>query len=137
MLHHGGTILVADDDADIRKLVVWALRVDGFNVIEAHDGYETVYQLGMFDGRHRRLDLLVTDVNMPGPSGLCILQYIRSRGLATPTIIVTALEAASARARRLGADVVLSKPFDIEDLRTVATSLVRESSAVRTKRSPP
>lgn len=115
------TVLVADDDEDLRSLVVETLRADGYRVIEAHDGAELLDQLraGLTDsGTHP--DVVVTDVLMPKLSGLGVLDALRRAQWNVPVILMTVMGDGSVQtlARRLGAVGVLRKPLDIDDLRT-------------------
>jgi len=115
------TVLVADDDEDLRSLVVETLRADGYRVIEAHDGAELLDHLraGLSDSRTHP-DVVVTDVLMPKLSGLGVLDALRRAQWNVPVILMTVMGDGSVHtlARRLGAVCVLRKPLDIDDLRT-------------------
>jgi CheY-like chemotaxis protein len=115
------TVLVADDDEDLRSLVVETLRSDGYRVIEAHDGAELLDHLraGLADSRTHP-DVVVTDVLMPKLSGLGVLDALRRAQWNVPVILMTVMGDGSVHtlARRLGAVCVLRKPLDIDDLRT-------------------
>ncbi|HEY5242340.1 MAG TPA: response regulator [Polyangiaceae bacterium] len=114
------TVLVADDDEDLRALVCETLRADGYHVIEAHDGAELLEQLrGGLDGTVERPDVVVTDVLMPKLSGLGVLDALRRAQWNVPVILMTVMGDGSVHtlARRLGAVSVLRKPLDIEVLR--------------------
>jgi CheY-like chemotaxis protein len=115
------TVLVADDDEDIRSLVAEALRADGYRVIEARDGAELLEHLrGALDESGARPDVVVTDVLMPKLSGLGVLDALRRAQWNVPVILMTVLGDGSVHtlARRLGAVGVLKKPLDLDDLRT-------------------
>ncbi|HEY3820816.1 MAG TPA: response regulator [Polyangiaceae bacterium] len=117
---HERTVLVADDDEDLRALVCATLRADGYRVIEAHDGAELLEQLrGGLDGSSERPDVVVTDVLMPKLSGLGVLDALRRAQWNVPVILMTVMGDGSVHtlARRLGAVSVLRKPLDIENLR--------------------
>lgn len=115
-------ILIADDDDDMRALMVNTLRSDGYSVVEARDGAELLETLrdALEDGRLRP-DILITDIKMPRLSGLGVLQALRRARVRMPVILVTAFgdESMHVVAKRLGAVGVLQKPFDVDDLRTV------------------
>jgi DNA-binding response OmpR family regulator len=126
-------VLVADDDEDMRALLGIALRRDGYDVIEACDGAEVIEIMGK---RLRAPDAIVADVRMPGITGLSALSDLRRDGCMTPFIIMTAqggpaAEELRALAERLGADAILSKPFDLDDLRTLVMNLMRPSDPPR------
>lgn len=120
-------VLVAEDDAEMRALLVEALRGDGFEVLEARHGSELMQLLAARldeGGELRMLDLLVSDVRMPGWSGLDVLQALREVHARIPVILITAFGAAElhARAREYGACVMFDKPFDVDDLRTAVVN---------------
>jgi len=114
-------ILVADDDPDMRELVATTLRADGYDVGEARDGNELLERLEQaFDDPGIRPDVVLTDVMMPGLSGLGVLEALRRAQLHFPVVLMTVLKDPSVHivAKRLGAVGVLGKPFDVDDLRT-------------------
>ena len=66
------SILVVDDDAEMRALLLDVLQKEGYKVTEAKDGTEAVLAL-----RARQFDVVLIDKNMPGPSGLDLLPGLR------------------------------------------------------------
>ena len=121
------TLLVADDDEDMRSLVAETFRSDGYTVIEACDGAELLDRLEhAFDDPRALPDVVVTDVMMPHLSGLGVLDALRRAHLHFPVILMTVLadESVHIVARRLGAVGVLRKPFDVDDLRTAVMNAV-------------
>jgi CheY-like chemotaxis protein len=121
------TVLVADDDEDMRSLVANCLRADGHSVLEARDGSELLERLeAALDDPRSRPDVVVTDVMMPRLSGLGVLNALRRAQLHFPVILMTVLADPSVYtvARRLGALGVLHKPFDVDDLRTAVINAV-------------
>jgi CheY-like chemotaxis protein len=122
-------ILVADDDAEMRCLIAHALRRDGHEVVEVCDGMELLqylatHQLEVDSGQ--AIDLLISDIRMPGRNGLDVLAGMRWADWSIPVILITAVGDAQvhAEARRLGAAAVFDKPFDLDDLRTLTLNLV-------------
>jgi CheY-like chemotaxis protein len=114
-------IWVADDDADMRALVVETLRASGHDTREACDGEELLGLLLQAEVEPSlRPDVLITDVKMPRLSGLGVLESIRTGQWRPPVIVITVLSDGSIHtaARRLGAMGVLQKPFDPDDLLT-------------------
>ena len=117
-----GRVLLAEDDREFRRLIAKTLRNDGYEVVEADDGVALLEQYAsalLADGDLNDVfDLIVTDVRMPGWTGLTILDGLRSAGCNTPAIVMTAFgsDALRAGASRLGA-VVIDKPFDLDELR--------------------
>jgi CheY-like chemotaxis protein len=124
-LGHASTVLVADDDDDMRALVASSLRADGYEVLEAIDGAELLDRLEeALTDPHSRPDVVVTDIMMPRLSGLGVLDALRRAQLHFPVILMTVLADDSIHivAKRLGALGVLRKPFDIDDLRTAVVN---------------
>jgi CheY-like chemotaxis protein len=123
-------VLLAEDDAEMRELVASSLRRDGFEVVELRDGGELFDHIGISwvgPPDHRRPDLVISDVRMPGFSGLEILDILRQADWALPVILITAFGDADLHqeAQRLGAAAVFDKPFDLDDLRTAAIFYAR------------
>lgn len=116
-------VLLAEDDADIRSLLAWALRDDGFEVVEAEDGaqlLERIHEAAGSEEQDQLPDVIVTDIRMPRVSGLEALERLRSGGVSIPVLVVTAHGDAVTvrRAERLGASAVLRKPIDLDDFLT-------------------
>jgi DNA-binding response OmpR family regulator len=122
-------VLLAEDDDEMRALVAAALRGDGYEVVEASDGGRLLVAItdAYADGSAREaFDLVVSDVRMPVSSGLSVLESLRKASWTTPVILMTAFgdDATRSRAEALGA-VLFDKPFDVDDLRTIALNLVQ------------
>jgi two-component system response regulator MtrA len=108
-------ILVADDDADVRELVVFRLVHAGYEVITAADGEEAVELV-----LARRPDLCLVDVMMPKLDGFAVTERVRaSPELAeTKVLLLTASvhDSAVERGLAVGADDYIAKPFSSERL---------------------
>jgi DNA-binding response OmpR family regulator len=122
-------ILLAEDDRDLRLLLATELRKQGYVVEEAASGHGLLELLANMALRNETFDLIVTDIRMPGLTGLSIVEGLR-HGLtegtsSTPVILITAFgdEETHAEARRLGA-VIFDKPFDIGEFRDCVARLV-------------
>ena len=122
-------IVVAEDDPDMRALLVAALKRDDYEIIEARDGWELLQYVTAqhlpAQADDDKVDLVVSDIRMPGISGLHVLEGMRCCDSETPVILITAFGdfATHDEASRLGASV-FNKPFDLEDLRTAVCNLV-------------
>lgn len=117
----GMTVIVADDDDELRDLIADALRSDGYKVVEARDGEELLSLVADSVGdAATRPDVVVVDVRMPKLSGLGVLEELRRTYVRLPVVVITGFSPDSVEvvARRLGAMGVLRKPFDMDDLRT-------------------
>lgn len=99
----------------MRGLLESALRRAGFEVETARDGTELLERLGAAERSHRTPQLIVSDICMPGLTGLDVLTRVRSHFPAVPVILITAFGDALThrRAHALGAVEVIDKPFDL------------------------
>ena len=108
-------VLVADDDEDIRELVVYRLGKAGYDVISAVDG-EDALRLAV----ERNPDLIVLDVTMPKLNGFEVTTQLRQNDALkrVPVILLTARaqEADVARGFSSGADDYIKKPFSPQEL---------------------
>ena len=84
----------------------------------------------LFGSFYPRPDLLVSDIRMTGFTGLEVLAGLRDLTWRIPTLLMTAYgdDATHAQARSLGARAVFTKPFDLDDLRTVVLNLLPHTS---------
>lgn len=117
-------IFLADDDPSLRRLLAAVLRADGYEVIEAEDGADLLQLLATTLVHEAPLeppdvDMILTDVRMPGTGGLEILRGLREASWTTPIILMTghADRSLRHRARALGATALLEKPIDLAGLR--------------------
>lgn len=117
-------VLLAEDDTEMRRLLVSALRRERCEVIEARNGLQLLSQLEQ-EAERPALDLIISDVRMPGRSGLEVLRVLRLTDRHTPVILITGFgdPDTHAEAHALGALAVFNKPFDLDDLRTLVVSL--------------
>ncbi|WP_438024134.1 response regulator [Sorangium sp. So ce233] len=121
-------VLLAEDDRELRLLLATALRRDGYEVLEARDGNHLLEIMGesLVSSGGAPLDIVVSDIRMPGKSGLELLAGLRRDDWSTPVVLITAFgdPETHAEAYGLGADAVLDKPLDVDDLRVVVQALV-------------
>jgi DNA-binding response OmpR family regulator len=116
------TILLAEDDANLRAMLAIVLRREGHRIVELRNGGELREQL---DALYRRDQpapeglMIISDLRMPEADGLSLMRAVAERGHHPPFIILTAFGSAEvhAAARALGALGVLDKPFDFDELR--------------------
>jgi len=117
-------VLVADDDPVTLSLVAGTITRLGYEVACAEDG-DSLLQRAADDGP---FDVIVTDVAMPWMSGLQVASSLRTAGLPTPVLVMTALPLEPDLVARLGAGaVLLRKPFHLKDLVCALQHLVRTS----------
>jgi len=127
-------ILVAEDDAEMRRLVADTLRDDGYDVVELADGGRLLVDIATrlkAEAEGDAVDLIVSDIRMPICTGLQILEVLREGRWRTPVILMTAFgdDATRKHAKRLMA-VLFDKPFDLDDLRTAITNLLPRDRSV-------
>ncbi|MCB2187518.1 MAG: sigma-54 dependent transcriptional regulator [Deltaproteobacteria bacterium] len=106
-----GHILLADDDEGLRYLVVQTLLAEGHKVDQAADGYQALKLLERH-GYH----LVITDLNMPGPGGMEIIDYVQEHTPTTPVIVMTGFGSVDTAvgAMRQGAFDFVEKPLNME-----------------------
>lgn len=125
-VHDPPRVLLAEDDADMRRLVAEALEADGCVVDAVADGGRFLVEIShQVPLNFESIDLIVSDIRMPVASGLQIVEALRTSHCWTPVILMTAFgdDNTRAQAGRLGA-LLFDKPFDVDDLRTAAKNLL-------------
>ncbi|MFC1997387.1 response regulator transcription factor [Chloroflexota bacterium] len=117
------TILVVDDEETIREVVRRYLEREGFDVIEAADGFEALDAI-----RSDPPDLIVLDLMLPGMDGLSLTQHIR-QDRQIPIIMLTAKGEANDRIRGLdmGADDYMAKPFSPQEVVSRVRAVLRRT----------
>ena len=108
-----GTILVCDDDGDYRQAIVRALQQEDHQVIAASDGTSGLQRLA-----EEAVDIVVTDLQMPGADGIEILRAATALSPPVPVLIMTGYASAetAVEAMKLGALDYIIKPVDMQDL---------------------
>ena len=121
------TLLVVEDSPTMRQLIAFTLRrLEGCRILEAVDGVDALKKMTT-----DRVDLVITDINMPMMDGLKLVSHIRGnpRTKKLPIVIVTT-EGADADRKRglaLGADAYIAKPIQPSDLLKTVTTLLESS----------
>ncbi len=117
------TVMTVDDAATMRKMVAFTLRGAGYTVVEAVDGNDALAQL-----RQRPVDLVITDVNMPGINGIDLVARIRATATlrSVPILLLTTESDPDAknRARAAGATGWIVKPFQPPQLLAVVARVL-------------
>ena len=114
-------ILVVDDEAPMRKLLSTNLKASAYTVLAAADGTEALKLI-----EEHPFDLLLLDVNMPGPNGFQVLEAVR-RSAEMPILMLSGRvrERDKVEALDLGADDYVGKPFSITELMARVKALLR------------
>lgn len=129
-------VLVVDDDPVVGTSFDRVLSRKGYTVITAHDAAEALEQL-----RREEVDLVVTDIRMPGMDGLQLAETVKARRPWTPVVIVTGYgdRADEERARTAGVSAFLHKPLSpemIEDSAGYARHVERPAEAPEAAEAP-
>ena len=109
-------VLIVDDEKGMRDFLSIMFKKEGYSVSTA----ESVDAASVRVGRGEA-DLIVTDISMPGRSGMELLRYARSTSPDTPVIMITAYASteSAVEALKLGACDYITKPFDVEEMKII------------------
>jgi CheY-like chemotaxis protein len=106
------TILVVDDDAQVRELVVLSLREAGYDVLEAATGAEA---MALFE-QHPEIDVLFTDIVMPGIDGFRVADMIKQRRADVQVLYATGFAGDVTPPPGAVHGPILNKPYRLSDL---------------------
>ncbi len=120
----GGKILIVDDEEGLRRLLVRVLTKEGYRAEAVASGPEALRRIA-----GESFDLVITDIQMPGMTGLELLAELKSFDPALPVVVITAYGTveSAVQALRAGAYDYLTKPFESDEIKlTVAKAFERE-----------
>jgi len=115
-------ILLAEDDEEMRTLLALSLKRAGYDVVKCSDGIDMLTHLAAFlmpyEPVHESFDLIISDIRMPGATGMEVLQGKPKRANFPPMILITAFgdDEIHAKAAKCGVAAMLDKPFDVDEL---------------------
>jgi len=122
-------ILVVDDDIAINELIKVNLELNGYNVLQTHDG-----TTGFAMAKQELPDLIILDVMMPEVDGYTVAQRIRQNDSTkeTPILMLTALSQLDDKVKGfdIGVDDYLVKPFEMEELHVRVRALLKRSRKI-------
>jgi two-component system OmpR family response regulator len=117
-------ILVVDDEETLREMLCDTLRIANYEVLEASDANQALTLLS-----RSQVDLIISDVNMPGMDGYELLTRLRETGNNTPAIMLTARRERTdvTKGLKIGADDYVTKPFGLEELLLRVAAVLRRT----------
>jgi two-component system OmpR family response regulator len=120
-------VLVVEDDPDLNRQLVGALKEAGYVVDSASDGEE-----GHFLGDTEPYDAVILDIGLPLKDGISVLEEWRRSGRNMPVLLLTARDRWSDKVQGIdaGADDYVAKPFHIEEVLARVRALVRRSAGI-------
>jgi two-component system OmpR family response regulator len=123
-------VLIVEDDSQIASFVTKGLQQAGFAVDQASDGEE-----GLHMARVNSYDALIVDLMLPKQDGFALIESLRSRGDATPVLILSARGSLDDKLRgfRVGSDDYLTKPFSFAELLARVQALLRRATRGQTQ----
>jgi len=129
-----GTVLVTDDDPDIRRVLRRTLDTFGFDAAEASTGEQALRQI-----ESHPYDVILLDVNMPGMGGIEACRQIRKKAPRLQILMLTVRDREEDKIKALdaGADDYITKPFSMPELAARIRSAVRRSSTPPLDKSAP
>jgi len=115
------TVLIVEDEANMRRVLSALLERDGFKTLEANDGGAALELLA-----HEPVDAILTDLRMPRMNGLELLEAVRAAHPEIPVVMLTAhgTVGSAVEALKQGAFDYLTKPFDPDEIRQVMEKAV-------------
>ena len=115
-------VLLAEDDREMRALLALSLRKYGYDVVECADGVSLLTHLAAYllptEYNREQFDLIISDIRMPGVTGMEVLEGRPEIAEFPPMILITAFgdEETHRSAKKYGAAAMFDKPFDVDDL---------------------
>ncbi len=112
------TILVVDDESRMLDTIQFILQSNGYRAVTARGGEEALERLAGWRAEGGRVDLILTDIQMPGPTGLELIELFRKAGEQAPVLVMTGYNdrETTRRLRERGIEHFLDKPFEEEEL---------------------
>lgn len=119
-------ILVVDDEPSVCSMVAAMLEPDGYDMIAAGSGVEAVDAC-----KEVPVDLIITDIVMPNKNGIDLIMQVKKEYPGIPVIAISGGGGIAGRfdyleiAKLVGADNILKKPFELEELRSTVSNVIK------------
>ncbi len=126
-----GKILVVDDEIKMRRVLQMILQKEGYEIVTSKDGREALQKV-----EEENFDLVLTDMKMPGLSGIDLLKKIRESDEEIPVIMITAYGTVetAVKAMKEGAYDYLLKPFEKDEMKIIVANALKMKTLVRENR---
>jgi len=122
------SLLVVDDEAVTRRVVIYTLKAIGINVIDAYDAASALQIANQPD---QNIEMMLIDINLPDMDGFALIGQLRAieRLSNSPIIVFTARNNPDdeTHAREVGASGLLYKPFSTQELRDLVTHYIQKT----------
>ncbi len=117
-------ILVVDDEKSMRDFLKILLNKEGHSVVTAKDALDGLNHL-----KNSQVDLIISDIKMPGMSGLELLEEVKNINIDLPVIMITAFASPNdaVSAMKNGAFDYISKPFNVDEIKSVISSATKQN----------
>ena len=122
-----GTVLIVEDDQDIREAITILLGREGYRALAAKTGAEALEKTA------QKPDMIILDVMLPDGTGFDFLEELRRNNVEIPVIFLTAVgdEANIVRGLDLGADDYVTKPYRVKELLSRISAILRREERIR------
>ncbi|WII36174.1 response regulator transcription factor [Paenibacillus thiaminolyticus] len=119
-------VLVIEDEPTLARLLSYNLTLEGYDTMVIDHGSQ-----GLQVALHRKFDLIILDIMLPGMNGFEVLSKLRQAGVRTPVIILTARNAEEevVQGLKCGADDYITKPFGVAELLARVGAVLRRASS--------
>jgi len=110
-------ILIADDEIELINSMAFTLKRKGFEISKATNGLSAFEQISETCKNNNPFDLIITDIQMPGLSGIELIKKIREAKITTPILVITGFESSKLKKNilQIGCSNYLEKPFNLND----------------------
>jgi len=118
-------ILLVEDDDRTASFIIKGLKQAGYSVNHASDGEE-----GLHFAQTETYDLVIVDIMLPKLDGLCLIDHLRQKKIATPVIVLSAKNSVDDRVKglQMGGDDYLVKPFSFTELLARTQAIIRRTT---------